>query len=55
MKPFEIPNILQSLRTDVESGVITIHEAAEELHRAGWSNFVDEEKTVCLLKLNINN
>lgn len=55
MKPFEIPNILQSLRTDVESGIITIHEAAEELYRAGWSNFVDEEKTTRLLKLSTNN
>ena len=55
MKPFDIPNILHSLRMDVESGKITIQEAAKELYIVGWSNFVDEEKTIRLLGLNPNN
>lgn len=37
-----IKNILDSLRDDVLSGKITLHEAAEELHESGWTNFVDE-------------
>ena len=50
-KPFEIPNILESLKADVESGEITLREAAEELYKAGWMNFVDEEKAKRLLRL----
>ena len=38
-KPFEIPNILESYRNDVESGAITIEQAATELHKAGWMCF----------------
>lgn len=30
-----IKNILDSLRDDVLSGKITLHEAAEELHESG--------------------
>ena len=55
MKPFEIPNILQSLKMDVENGLISVNEAAEELYNAGWSNFIDEEKAIRLLGLNPNN
>lgn len=51
MKTFNIPNILESLKADVDSGKITICEAAEELHVAGWLNYIDEEKAKALLKV----
>lgn len=50
-EPFKIKNILESLRDDVLSGEITIKEAATKLCKAGWSNFVDEERTKKLLNL----
>ena len=50
-EPYKIKSILESLREDVIIGEITLEEAAIELHRAGWSNFVDEEKTKRLLGL----
>ena len=46
-----IKNILDSLRDDVLSGKITLHEAAEELHENGWTNFIDEDAARRLLKL----
>lgn len=46
-----IKNILESLREKVESGKITLSEAAVELHKAGWTNFIDMEATKRLLKL----
>ena len=46
-----IKNILDSLRDDVLSGKITLHEAAEELHESGWTNFIDEDAACRLLKL----
>lgn len=49
--PFNVPSIVESLKADVSCGRITIREAAEELHEAGWTNFVDEEKTKRLLDL----
>lgn len=48
-KPFDIPNILESLRRDVLSGALTIETAAEELCIAGWMNYIDMEKTKALL------
>lgn len=50
-EPFEIPSILESLRSGVLSGNMTIHDAALELCQAGWSNDVDEDKTCRLLRL----
>lgn len=47
-----IKNILDSLRVDVSVGRLTLHEAAVELCRAGWTNVVDEEKARRLLRLN---
>lgn len=44
-------NILQSLKEKVDSGKITIREAAIKLHESGWTNFIDEETTRRLLKL----
>ncbi len=46
-----IKNILESLRKRFESGKITLSEAAIELHKAGWTNFIDIEATKRLLKL----
>ena len=51
MKTFNIPSIVDSLKADVESGKITIRQAAEELFEAGWMNFIDETKTKELLKI----
>ena len=48
-KPYEIPSILQSLRQDVDTGRLTIGQAAEELCDAGWTNFVDIVRTKTLL------
>ena len=48
---FPIKNILDSLREDVQNGTITLSQAAEELHRAGWSNYIDEDTARRLLKL----
>lgn len=44
-----IKNILESLREKIESGKITLSEAAVELHKAGWTNFIDIEATKRLL------
>lgn len=50
-EPFPIKNILDSLREDVQNGAITLSQAAEELHCAGWSNYIDEGTARRLLKL----
>ena len=44
-------NILQSLKEKVDSGKITLREAAVKLYESGWTNFIDEETTKRLLKL----
>ena len=49
--PFPVKSILESLRDDLKSGALTLHQAAEELCKAGWSNFVDEDKARRLLNL----
>lgn len=46
-----IKNILDSLRDDVLSGNITLHEAAEELHESGWTSCIDEAAAIRLLKI----
>ena len=50
-EPFPIKNILDSLREDVQNGTITLSQAADELHRAGWSNYIDEDTARRLLNL----
>ena len=50
-EPFPIKNILDSLREDVQNGQITLSQAAEELHRAGWSIYFYEDTARRLLKL----
>lgn len=47
----QIKNIFASLRDDVTSGKITLKEAAEELYKSGWTNFIDEEYTRRRLQL----
>ena len=46
-----IKNIFDSLRDDVLSGKITLHEAAEELHESVCTNVIDEDAARRLLKL----
>lgn len=46
-----VKTILESLEEKVESGKITIREAAIELHKAGWTNYIDIATTKTLLKL----
>jgi len=49
MKAFAIPNIIDSLKRDIENGSITLDEAAKELYYAGWINYIDIRKTRELL------
>lgn len=51
MKNYHIKTILESLKDDVGNGKISIREAAVELHKAGWTNFIDIDATRNLLKL----
>ena len=44
-------NVLESLKESVKSGKITNREAAIKLHKAGWTSFVDVDKTKQLLEL----
>lgn len=37
----QIPTILESLKAQLEKGEITIEQAAEELHKSGFTNFID--------------
>lgn len=52
---FCIKTITESLREKVLCGKYSIRKAAEELHKAGWTNYIDEEQTKIILKLNYNN
>lgn len=47
-----VKTILVSLEEKVESGKITIREAAIELHKAGWTPYIDIDATKQLLGLN---
>nr|DAE30236.1 MAG TPA: HEAT repeat associated with sister chromatid cohesion [virus sp. ct5rm7] len=49
-KNYNIKTILESLKEDVGNGKISIREAAVELHKAGWTNFIDIDATRNLLK-----
>lgn len=48
-RPYQIPNLLESLRHDIESGLISIEQAAEELCTANWTPFIDVNRTKSLL------
>lgn len=52
MKALRVKNILNSLEEKIESGKITIREAAIELYKAGWTNYLDIDTTKKLLGLN---
>ena len=47
----EIKSILGSLTEDLQSGTITLYQAAEELYNAGWTNYIDTDKARRLLQL----
>ncbi len=49
MNDYKIKNILESLKEEVENGE-NLREAAVELHKAGWTNFIDIDATRNLLK-----
>lgn len=40
MNDYKIKNILESLKEEVENGKVSLREAAVELHKAGWTNFI---------------
>ena len=44
MNDYKIKNILESLKEEVENGKVSLREAAVELHKAGWTNFIDIER-----------
>lgn len=50
MNDYKIKNILESLKEEVENGKVSLREAAVELHKAGWTNFIDIDATRNLLK-----
>ena len=49
--PFKLKSITDSLRDEVTSGQITIHEAALELFRANHTSYIDVETTRRILCL----
>lgn len=49
--PVAVPNILESLRADCLSGILSLDDAARELLKAGWMNFIDLPKASRLLRL----
>ena len=53
MNDYKIKNILESLKEEVENGKVSLREAAVELHKAGWTNFIDIDATRNLLKLSL--
>lgn len=50
MNDYKVRTILESLKEEVENGKISLREAAVELHKAGWTNFIDIDATKNLLK-----
>jgi len=51
MNDYKVRTILESLKEEVENGKVSLREAAAELHKAGWTNFIDIDTTRVLLKL----
>ena len=45
MNDYKIKNILESLKEEVENGKVSLREAAVELHKAGWTNFIAIDAT----------
>lgn len=52
MKALRGKTIFESVGEKVESGKITIREAAIILHKAGWTNYIDIDTTKELLGSN---
>jgi len=50
MNDYKVRTILESLKEEVENGKVSLREAAVELHKAGWTNFIDIDATRNLLK-----
>lgn len=44
-----LKTIFKSLEEKVDSGRMTIREAAIELHKAGWTTYIDIEETKRLI------
>lgn len=53
-KEFQIKTIDESIREKVLSGKYSLRKATEELYKAGWLNFIDEEKARIILNFNYN-
>lgn len=53
-KEFYIKTITESLREKVLCGKYSLRKATEELYKAGWLNYIDEEKARIILNLNYN-
>ena len=51
MNDYKVKTILESLKEEVKNGNVSLREAAVELHKAGWTNFIDIDATKNLLKL----
>ena len=43
---YNIPTVNESLYWEYAAGLITLHEAAQEFCKSGWTNFVDEKYTL---------
>ena len=43
---FVVKTLLASLRDGLEADAITMREAQEELHKAGWFNYLPSEEQV---------
>lgn len=50
MNDYKVKTILESLKEEVKNGKVSLREAAVELHKAGWTNFIDIDATRNLLK-----
>ena len=51
-KPLKVKPILESLHDSIVAGEITYRDAAVELYRAGWFNFIPDKSMVkSLLKI----
>ena len=48
---YNLKPITEKLKDDVKAGKITIEEAARELHKAGWMNYIDVEKAKNILEI----
>lgn len=52
MKDLKCKTILQSLHDKVESGEITLRQAAEKMCKAGWTcGYIDLDKTARLINV----